>query len=861
MDRSEVFYLDDRARSDAIITIETLPGLPTQPGLACLKPAPTARGIQTVTKAFPHRRPTSGRIASTGLKPLTALVFGAALLATATLAHADATGENSAVARFRDNVEPIIAEYCSACHGNGIKKGSVTLDDFATDEAILGRKELWDSVLKNVRAGLMPPAGKPRPSAEELRTLETWIKRDAFALDPADPDPGRVTLRRLNRVEYRNTIRDLMGIDYRTDEEFPADDSGYGFDNVGDVLSVSPLLLEKYMQAAEEIVARSVPIVARVIQVRPLPGYESPGDRSRGGGESFTLYKPAKAAKAFQVEKAGSYKLVLEATTRGQFNFDPGKAKVTFRLDDRELVAEEYDWGTGRKSLAFPVDFQAGDHSLSFEIEPLTPVEKRQTDVSFRLSTARLEGPLAEADWVRPDNFDRFFDRDDPTSPDARRDDAREVLARFAFRAYRRPVESRVLDKLVRIAESVYSAPGKNFAQGVGQAMVAIIASPRFLFRIEGSELTGSARGFAPVDEYSLASRLSYFLWSTMPDDELFGLAKRGELRKNLQAQVKRMLADGRSDQLVKNFTGQWLQSRDFDNFPIQARAVLRADDLPRMQDTEFQELRRSMRPETEAYLAYMLREDRPILELIDSDYAFLNAPLAKLYGIPGVNGREVRKVDLPPGSHRGGILTQAGVLMITSNPSRTSAVKRGNFILENILGTPTPPPPPDIPALEEALKGIKDREPTMREVMEVHRADAMCASCHNRMDPLGLAFENYNALGIWRDQERKQPIDASGKLVTGRTFKDGGELKQILKTEYKVDIYRCLTEKLMTYALGRGPEYQDVETVDQVVDRVEREGGKLSTIIYGLIESSPFQKRRDPAAIASNTPRPGARP
>ncbi len=481
----------------------------------------------------------------------------------------------------------------------------------------------------------------------------------------------------------------------------------------------------------------------------------------------------------------------------------------------------------------------------------------------LRISSTKLEGPLDEADWVRPDNFDRFFDRDDPGTVEGRRPYAREVLEKFATRAYRRPVDARTLGRLVKIAEDAYSSPGKNFQQGVGQAMIAVLASPRFLFRVEGSEPTASPKGFAPVDELSLASRLSYFLWSTMPDDELFALARRGELRKNLKAQVKRMLADSRSEELVRNFTGQWLQSRDYDNFPIQARVILRNDGLPRMADTEFEEVRRSMRKETEAYFAHVLREDRPILEFIDSNYAFLNGPLAKLYGIPDVNGREIRKVTLPEGSPRGGLLTQAGVLMITSNPGRTSAVKRGQFILENILGTPTPPPPPDIPSFEDALSGIKDREPTMREVMEVHRAEALCAACHNRMDPLGLAFENFNAMGIWRDTEKKQPIDASGKLVNGRTFKNARDLKQILITENKLDVYRCLTEKMMTYALGRGPEYQDVETVDQIVSRIEKEGGRFSALLTGIIESSPFQKRRNLAAIASasRTPDSGAKP
>lgn len=800
-------------------------------------------------------------------RPATSTWLGVALAAWL-VAPAAAGAAESAADRFRDRVEPILAEHCFACHGNGIKKGSVTLDDFADDSAILGRKDLWNSVLKNVRAGLMPPAGKPRPTVDEMKALEDWIKRDAFDLDPADPDPGRVTLRRLNRVEYRNTIRDLMGIDYRTDEEFPADDSGYGFDNVADALSVSPLLLEKYMAAAEAIVATAVPVVAQVVQVRSYPGFEFRDPEGRGA-DRLSVYKPAKVVKRVKVEKAGSYKLAVEVATRGEFNFDPGRARVTFRLDDRELLGRDFGWADSKKAQhEFAVDFEPGEHTLSFQVEPLPLLEgqKRDTNVDFRVLSARVEGPLAEADWVRPDNFARFFDRDAPDESGPRRDFAREVLAKFAAKAYRRPVDPRTLDRLVKIAEGAYSEPGKNFAQGVGQAMVAVIASPRFLFRVEGAEPTTSPRGFALVDEYALASRLSYFLWSTMPDDELIGLASRGELRKNQKDQVKRMLADPRSGELVRNFTGQWLQSRDYDHFPIQARVILRADGLPRMLDTELDELRRSMKLETEAYFGHMLKEDRPILELIDSNYAFVNGPLAKLYGIPDVSGREVRKVTLPEGSPRGGILTQAGVLMVTSNPGRTSAVKRGNFVLENLLGTPTPPPPPDIPSLEDALKGIQGREPTMREVMEVHRADALCASCHNRMDPLGLAFENFNALGMWRDAEKKQPIDASGKLVTGRTFKDARDLKKILTTEYKVDIYRCLVEKMMTYALGRGPEYQDVETIDQVVDRVEREGGRLTSVVYGLIESNAFQKRRDKVAIASASASPppletGARP
>ena len=344
-------------------------------------------------------------------------------------------------------------------------------------------------------------------------------------------------------------------------------------------------------------------------------------------------------------------------------------------------------------------------------------------------------------------------------------------------------------------------------------------------------------------------------------------------MRSHLGEQVKRLLADERSEELIRNFTGQWLQARDFETLPIQHKILFRRENLPQKMDGEVGALRRAMRQETEAYFGHVVRADRPVVELIDSDYAFVNQALAEHYGIPGVEGREVRKVKLPADSPRGGLLTQAGLLLVTSNPTRTSPVKRGQFILENILGTPTPPPPPDIPSLEDTIRNLAGREPTTREVMEVHRKDALCASCHNRMDPLGLAFENFNALGSFRTTERRQPIDASGKLLTGRTFSNAVELKKILAAEYRDDFYRCLTEKLMTYALGRGIDYYDVETVDSIVDRLHREDGKFSALLMGVIESAPFQKRRvapaanqaavapAPPAVASAAGHPASHP
>ena len=786
---------------------------------------------------------------------LIALVAGSRGLAVA--GDADPTPPTDAAAaatRFHDEVESILADHCASCHGNGSKKGGVALDGFESDDALLARRDLWNNVLKNVRAGLMPPSDKPRPTAEEIKTLETWIKRDAFRLDPSNPDPGRVTLRRLNRVEYRNTIRDLMGIDFRADEEFPADDSGYGFDNIGDVLTVSPLLLEKYLQAAETIVATAVPAVARVVRTRTVPGAEFRGEGG-ASGNGMTLYKPALVTRKFTIDKAAAYHLTVNLAVQGDFYSDPGRAHVVFKRDDRTLVDQDFSWENSR-NFAFPIDetLEAGEHAFTCEVRPLVPESQKKTSVDLKVRGVQIDGPLDPSDWVKTPNYDRFFFQEDPLTLEARRVYARELMYRFAASAWRRPVDDRVVNRLVAIAEETYRQPGKSFEAGAARAMVAVLASPRFLFRIEGNLPAEPGATYAPIDEIALASRLSYFLWSTMPDGPLMDLARRGELRSHLGEQVQRMLADPRSDQLVKNFTGQWLQARDFEHFPIQHKVLFRRENLPSRKDSEVDALRRFMKAETEAYFAHVVRADRPILELIDSNYAFVNQPLADHYNIPGVEGREIRQVTLPEGSPRGGLLTQAGVLMVTSNPTRTSPVKRGQFILENILGTPTPPPPPDIPSLEDTIRNLAGREPTTREVMETHRKDALCASCHNRMDPLGLAFENFNALGTFRTTERKQPIDASGKLLTGRTFQNAMELKKILVSEYRNDFYQCLTEKLMTYALGRGVDYYDVESIDQIVARLDKEGGHFSALLMGVIESAPFQKRRvAPAAVAAN--------
>jgi hypothetical protein len=832
------------------------------------------------------------------------LLVTAAFCALATAPAA----ELPAAVHFRKEVQPILTEYCFDCHGDGMNKGGVSFDDFKSDEALLNNHDLWFAVLKNLRAGVMPPQKKSRPSPEELKKLESWVKFDAFGIDPKNPDPGRVTVRRLNRVEYRNTVRDLIGVDFDTEAEFPPDDTGYGFDDIGDVLTLSPMLLEKYMDAAKTIVSKAVPMASRVVPeqriARSFRRVET-GATGESGGDPLTLsyYKPASLANTFQVEHAGQYQLVIDLTSNESYvdeQFDYNKCRLVFKADGQELLQREYIREVGKAfHYEFPRDWKAGAHELSFELQPLTPGEPQVRSLRIRIGSVTVRGPLEEKYWVRPKDYERFFTKDVPPSPAGRRAYERELLGGFATKAFRRPVDDDTVNRLVTLAEGLYKQRGKTFEAGVAHAMVAVLTSPRFLFREEGidSNPPDGARPF--IEEYALASRLSYFLWSSMPDDELFRLAGAGKLRQNLPAQVKRMLADARSEAFVQNFTGQWLQARDIETVAIDARAVLAREEKPdpevdrlrkrsrelekkmggSLTDAEREEfrtvrrtlfklygrpradlsedLRRAMRREVEMYFSEVVHQDRNVMELVESDHTYLNEKLANHYGLTNstVTGAELRRVTLPPDSPRGGVLTMGGVLAVTSNPTRTSPVKRGLFILDNILGNPTPPPPPNIPPLEDSEKESQGHEPTLRETLEMHRSQPLCNSCHSRMDPPGLALENFNALGMWRDQEHGQPIDGAGKLITGEPFKDVRELKHILATTHHLEFYRTLTEKMLTYALGRGLEYYDVETVDRIVSRLEQENGHFSALLMGIVESTPFQKRRNSDRLAPAAP------
>ncbi len=606
----------------------------------------------------------------------------------------------------------------------------------------------------------------------------------------------------------------------------------------------------------------------------------------------LSYYQPARVGQTLTAAHAGDYEVELDLQLVERYvdnQFDLNEADLVFKINDqvvheRRLVRE--GWQSVKVVVASPL--APGSHDVVVELYPRIPAQPKVRDLGVRINHVVLRGPMAREHWVTPARYAETFPRPVPETEAAQDAYRRELLGAFATKAYRRPVAASTVDALVDVARGVSAQPGSTFEQGVAQAMVAVLASPGFLFREESIAGEFAAGTIAAVDEFALASRLSYFLWSSMPDDTLFALAAAGELRANLPAQVARMLADPRSGQLVENFAGQWLQARDVVTVPIQdfdvhlrenrdpellaayqtfrdlsliprserspeqverrsaALEIVRGgyrSDYPRLSG----DLREAMQRETELYFDHILREDRSVIELLDSDYTFLNADLAEHYGLEslGIEGEELQKVTLPEDSVRGGVLTQGTVLLVTSNPTRTSPVKRGVFILENILGAPPPPPPPNIPGLEDAVTAEELGKLSLRETLALHASEPTCASCHQRMDPLGLALESFNAMGKFREEEMNLPIETEGRLISGESFTDIRELKRILAHERRDDFLHTLVEKMLTYALGRGMEYYDIVTIDQIVDRLEANEFRMSALIEGIVASAPFQQTR----------------
>ena len=1047
------------------------------------------------------------------------VTVGLVLLAIAPVARGAFFGFSSAKdpakLSYSKDVLPLLRKYCFDCHADGVKKGGVEFDKFKSHADLLADRKLWDQTLVNLRNREMPPPDKKKqPTLDERAVIQAWIDFEVFKTDPKNPDPGRVTIRRLNRAEYNNTIRDLIGVNFRPADDFPADDAGYGFDNIGDVLSMPPVLLEKYLTAADRILAQAIVVpptprvritrldpkllegptetyvgatgtmrmftkgaatmrfttakagehrlrilaaerisgaesarmevrvdgnVERTVSVNGTPesptlvefavtlkpgshtlsfGLLNPHDGPAGTGSKYSrglaieqieLLEPPEAVEAarptaqriaarqlkggnsttspdaprrvsgntpltakFSVARAGEHRLRLATQTR---HVAPETTKMEIRVNGKPLKTIEVRGDVDLADIAeLPLQLSAGTHELSmalvnpyttpkdargrsqtraFAVEWVEIVEPtpnavvrllsdlllvgynakslgdgwialnsteeddvafdfvaprdgeyflrtlawakatssnamvltftRDTDIvqqvkveadenvpqhygaKFHLTAGKhhlrvavlrdkaglppeeaakpltgkqqkgtvnvhhleIEGPPEAAAEMVPESHRRiFFKR---ATKDSEPQVGREVVGAFAKRAYRRPVTAAEVERLMKLYD-LARRNGEPFEGGVAQALKAVLVSPNFLFRGELQPEPDNPKAVHLVNEFELASRLSYFLWSTMPDAELFALAERGQLRKNLEAQVRRMLSDPKSRALVENFAGQWLQLRNL--------AIIQPD--KKLFPSYDAKLRAAMTRETELLFETVLREDRTVFEFLAADYTFVNERLAQHYGIAGVTGEAFQRVSLK-GQPRAGVLTHASILTLTSNPTRTSPVKRGKWVLENLLATPPPPPVPNVPELEQQ----KQLTGPLRQKMEQHRANPTCASCHTKMDAIGFGLENYDAIGAFRSQDAGAAIDPSGELSAAEKFQGPVDLAKLLATRKQEDYVRCIVEKLLTYGLGRGLEYYDRPAVKAIADGLAKRKHTFSGLVLEVVNSVPFQKRR----------------
>jgi len=752
----------------------------------------------------------------------------------------------SAEESYKKEIEPLLIQYCFDCHGDGSKEGEFEMDRFKDLSAHLNDKKHWLPVWKNLRSQIMPPSEEAQPSISDKRKVLSWIESTVFKLDPKNPDPGRVTIRRLNRNEYQNAVFDLLGVEYDTTEAFPPDDTGYGFDNIGDVLSISPLLMEKYITAAEDVVNLALPDDASA----QVPRVDFPAEEFKHASISPTWIPFTNTAEFIlevPVKWDGTYQVTLKYAIGGATEATTAEAFLELSANGERLEQTSLGWDQRLSiDLTSSAKLKKGTGEIKVTLKSARPPADGEEALFLSLQRLVLQGPL-DGDEREYSKGHRMILVDGPPpedDPTASARYARKIMRSFVSRAFRRPIDERDIDRLVNIVDEIDKLPGKTFQDGLKQAIATCLASPRFLFRVEIQPEPNNRDRIVPLDEYALAARLSFFLWSSVPDDELLSLAFNKKLRANLRQQVERMLADPRSERLTQNFIGQWLQARDITTVPVSAPTILGVENSYEAAKLFDPRLRSDMRKETYALFDFILKNGRSVEELISARYSFLNERLAAFYGIAGVKGEEFVPVDLTEHPERGGLLTQGTFLIVTSNPTRTSPVKRGLFVLENLLGTPPPPAPPDVPVLE-AQEAVKGGKLTMREMMEIHRKDPDCSGCHARMDPIGLGLENFDALGRFRETENGKSIDTAGKLITGEGFSNVAALKQILAEKRKGDFYRTVSEKLLTYAIGRGIEYYDSTTIQQLVDHLEKNDGKLVELIHAVTTSAPFQMRR----------------
>ncbi|HEY7391199.1 MAG TPA: DUF1592 domain-containing protein [Bryobacteraceae bacterium] len=750
----------------------------------------------------------------------------------------------------------ILNKYCVTCHNQRLKTGGLSLDTIDPNSAPV-HAETWEKVIRKLQARLMPPQGMPRPDEATYKLLLSSLESQLDRAAESNPQPGRPILHRLNRTEYANAIRDLLSLEIDAASLLPPDDSAYGFDNISDALGVSPALQEHYLSAALKIGALAVgdPNIApgsetwRIRQDLSQDHHIDGMPLGTEGGISALYNFPLDGQYTFQAKLYRTNLNImrgLETQRQVEFAIDGQRILLASIGGKEELTAmfrnptDTGDAVDGRLRVRVPV--KAGPHTITAaflanqatEPDRLEPYIRSSVD-NFdwsghpHLQVLTVAGPFdPTGPGDTPSRRRIFICR--PNGKSAETPCARQIVATLIRRAYREPASEADVARVMKFYEA--GRRQGTFDSGIELALQRILASPKFLFRAEEDPAGVASGAVYTINDLELASRLSFFLWSSIPDDDLLRAASQNKLHMPavFDREIQRMLSDPRSEALTTNFAGQWLQLRNVPN--VQPNS----DEFPDFDEN----LRRAFRSETELFFNSIVKEDHSILDLLTADYTFVNERLARHYGIPDIYGSHFRRITIHDDARRG-LLGQGSILALTSHATRTSPVVRGKWILENLLGTPVPPPPPDVPPLKENAEG--ERPKTLREQMLEHRANAVCASCHKVMDPIGFALENFDAVGSWRTTDAGNPIDASGQLADGTKIDGVVGLRNAIVARPEV-FATTFTEKLLTYALGRGLDYRDMPAVRTIVHNAARDNYRFSAFISGVVHSVPFRMR-----------------
>jgi len=757
----------------------------------------------------------------------------------------------------------MLMQYCTACHNDKLKTAGMSVVPLDADN-LPANLATWEKILRRLSVGEMPPRGMPRPPKEQITDFTNWLGGSLDKLAAAHPDPGRATIRRMNRIEYANAVRDLLALDVDFSKSLPVDDTGYGFDNIADILTVSPTLMDRYVNTAGKVSRLATGLTSdRAVTTDfkltkdlfenafGVPSYnERASDdlplNSRGGG-SIKFYAPYDATYTVQVylNSGSGTEAEIDSYNRVETKV-PLKAGlrtigISFRKKlglDENMIARTTTGERPKKPEGtpeqLPMDVQVDGARVatlpvpSFGNGPYLQQAFYQRDVM----QVSIVGPTdIKGPGDTPSRRKIFLCH--PSKSVSENACATKILTAIAHHAYRRPVTSADIAPLMKIYAE--GRKGADFEHGIEASLEAILVAPDFLFMRETDPVKSKPGTVHRISDLELATRLSFFLWSSIPDDQLLAAAEKDQLHQPdvLKAQVARMLTDPRSKALTDNFAGQWLYLRKLEYQRPDRRVFPDFD----------QRLRQAMLTETNMFFDYVVKDNRSVVDFLDADYTFLNQRLAEHYGIPGVYGTTFRKVQLDPVKRRGGLLNQASILTATSYNNRTSVVLRGKWILENILASPPPPPPPNVPALNDAKNG---KLLTVREQMEMHRSNPVCASCHTKMDPFGFSLENYNAIGAWRVADAGKKLDVSAVLPDGTKFDGPTGLQQVLLAR-KDQFVEAFTERLMTYALSRGIEAYDMPAVRSVRYAAAKDDYRMQSIIMGIVQSVPFVMRRTP--------------